>query len=349
MGRRRDAMRAAVLGLLMISSLASFTSGETTRSAAPRSPAAFDSSAALAKARQLHQALRINDATRLWQDFNEPMRVAMGNLEGFEKTLKDISAQTGRLEECLQEGVEFREGYFHYRAVCRFAGAPMPLVLTFVFGTGGKVSGFWIRPEAKAHPTPFLQYQTKTPLRLPFFGEWTVAWGGRTIQDNYHAVARDQRFAYDILVVKDTASHAGEGSLNTDYYCFGLPIVAPAQGRVVWHTDGVADNRPGQMNPRQPFGNAVVLDHGNGEFSVLAHFKRGSVRVKRDQDVAEGDTLGLCGNSGNSSEPHLHYHLQNAPDLMAADGMPAAFVDYVANGQPVERGEPVKGERIRRK
>ena len=76
---------------------------------------------------------------------------------------------------------------------------------------------------------------------------------------------------------------------------------------------------------------------------------RFSVRVKPDQLVAEGDTLGLCGNSGNSSEPHLHYHLQNGPAFGAADGLPAFFNDYVADDKPVARGEPVRGQAIRRK
>jgi murein DD-endopeptidase MepM/ murein hydrolase activator NlpD len=61
-----------------------------------------------------------------------------------------------------------------------------------------------------------------------------------------------------------------------------------------------------------------------------------------------GDTLGLCGNSGNSSEPHLHYHLQDAPTFGKADGLPAFFVDYLADDKPVARGEPVQGQVIRR-
>ncbi len=207
----------------------------------------------------------------------------------------------------------------------------------------------WVRPEARPHVTRFLDYETRTPLRLPFHGEWTVVWGGSAIQDNYHAVSNDQRFAYDLWVVRDGSSHGGEGTLPSDYYCFGLPVLAPARGTVVWARDGLPDNRPGQLDPGEPFGNGVMLDHGNGEFSVLAHFRRDSVRVERGQHVAEGEALGECGNSGNSSEPHLHYHLQNGPDLMVSEGLPARFVDYLANGAPVERGMPVKGERVQRR
>ena len=81
---------------------------------------------------------------------------------------------------------------------------------------------------------------------------------------------------------------------------------------------------------------------------MFAHIRPGSVRVKVGQTVAAGDTLGLCGNSGNSSEPHLHYHLQNSPRLFDADGLPAQFVNYLSNGKSVARGLPVKGERIAR-
>jgi murein DD-endopeptidase MepM/ murein hydrolase activator NlpD len=176
-----------------------------------------------------------------------------------------------------------------------------------------------------------------------------VAWGGRTLEQNYHAATRDQRFAYDLVAVVDSSDRSGSGRLNTDYYAFGKPIVAPAAGKVVEAVDGVADNVPGQSNPGQPAGNHVVLDLGNGEFGLLAHFKKGTLRVKTGQAIAAGDTLGLCGNSGNSSQPHLHFHLQNGPKLFGADGLPAPFTDFVANGKPVDRGEPVRGEIIERK
>lgn len=62
-----------------------------------------------------------------------------------------------------------------------------------------------------------------------------------------------------------------------------------------------------------------------------------------------GQTLGLCGNSGNSSEPHLHYHLQNTGIFFDGDGLPAQFLNYVADGKAVERGEPRKGQQVRPK
>jgi murein DD-endopeptidase MepM/ murein hydrolase activator NlpD len=278
------------------------------------------------------------------------MRMAMGgDVAKFEATLKQITAQTGKLEQCISEEVGMKGDFWIYRGVCRFSQAPQPLVTQYAFTSAGKVAGFFVKPDVKIYDSKFLDYQTKTALALPFYGRWLVFWGGRTLDQNYHAATRDQRFAYDLIAVKDSADHSGSGRLNTDYYAFGQVIVAPAAGKVVEATDGVADNVPHQLNPKQPAGNHVILDFGNGEFGLFAHLKKGTVRVKTGNAVAAGDTLGLCGNSGNSSQPHLHFHLQNGPILFAADGLPAPFTHFVADGKPVDKGEPVKGQVIERK
>jgi len=195
--------------------------------------------------------------------------------------------------------------------------------------------------------TRFAEYRTKTKLFLPFDGEWYVFWGGRTVGQNRHAKVQCQRFAYDFLVLRQGKSSGGSGEANTDYYCFGLPVYAPGDGTVVQAEDDVPDNLPGILNARQLLGNHVILDHGNGEFSFLVHLKGGSVRVRTGDRVHAGDMIGECGNSGHSSEAHLHYHLQTAPVLAAGEGLPAQFVDYIANAKKVGCGEPVAGETIR--
>jgi murein DD-endopeptidase MepM/ murein hydrolase activator NlpD len=83
----------------------------------------------------------------------------------------------------------------------------------------------------------------------------------------------------------------------------------------------------------------VVIDHGNAEYSLLAHLQPHSLRVKPGQKVKRGDVLGLAGNSGNTSEPHLHVHLMNAPSMADADGLPMPFDDYLLDGKLVARGE----------
>jgi len=103
---------------------------------------------------------------------------------------------------------------------------------------------------------------------------------------------------------------------------------------------------PGQMDAEHVFGNHVVIDLGDGEYVVLAHLIRGSVAVKPGDRVAAGQAIALCGNSGHSSEPHLHVHLQTSPTLDDGEGLPMPFIDYRADGAPIARGEPVRGQTI---
>ena len=197
-------------------------------------------------------------------------------------------------------------------------------------------------------PSAYLGYQTKAALRLPFGApadaRWYVAWGGRSVQENYHAAAPDQRFAYDFVLSRNGAVRAGRSAGNDDFYCFGTPVLAPAAGTVVRAVNSVSDNAPGAVNAAAPPGNYVVIDHGAGEFSLIAHFQRGTVRPQPGTRVAVGDTLGACGNSGRSSLPHVHYHLQTGSDYREGVGLPALFRGYVADGLAVARGEPVRGQ-----
>lgn len=201
--------------------------------------------------------------------------------------------------------------------------------------------------RSKPARTDFPDYQTKTPLRLPFDGEWYVYWGGRSIAQNYHAKAPDQRFAYDFLMLRTGKSFSGSGDRNEDYYCFDQAVCAPGDALVVRAVDEVADNSPGEMNSRRPFGNFVILDHGQEEFSFLVHLKRGTVRVVSGDMVKSGAVIGHCGNSGRSSEPHLHFHLQNTSAPYRGAGLPAFFCHYIVKGKTIARAEPVAGQFIR--
>jgi murein DD-endopeptidase MepM/ murein hydrolase activator NlpD len=249
-------------------------------------------------------------------------------------------------QSVVDEKTETQEGLQVYRRIARFSKAPGRVVVQWTLGPDGSVQAFFIRPLPE-EPTPQqLDYTTKTELHLPFSGAWFVVWGGRSVAQNYHFATVDQRFAYDLLVQRDGSTHAGAGQRNEDYYCFDQKIVAPAAGTVVAVENGIADNVPGVMNAQAPLGNHVILDHGNGEFSFLCHFHRGTVAVKKGDGVKAGDLLGRCGNSGHSSEPHLHYHLQDSGEFGAGHGLPAPFKSYRADGKPVDRGEPVKGQTI---
>ena len=154
--------------------------------------------------------------------------------------------------------------------------------------------------------------------------------GGETRELNQHHDSPNQRFALDLLGVgEDGKTQRGDGTRNEDYYAFGREVLAPADGTVMEVIKGVRDNTPGSMNPYSAVGNCVVIQHRKKEVSVLAHLKHGSIVVNVGDNVKRGQLLGNCGNSGNSSEPHLHYHLQNSPVLQDGLGIPCAFQTVV--------------------
>jgi murein DD-endopeptidase MepM/ murein hydrolase activator NlpD len=188
-------------------------------------------------------------------------------------------------------------------------------------------------------------------LSLPFKGRWLVFWGGDTRELNQHHDVPNQRFAFDLLGVdEDGNTQRGEGTRNEDFYAFGREVLAPADGTVTEVIEGVRDNTPGSMNPYSAVGNCVIIQHRPPEVSVLAHFKQGSIVVKAGDKVKRGQLLGQCGNSGNSSEPHIHYHLQNSPILQAGVGIRCVFqkmaVTQYGKGETRTEFSPVKGQII---
>ena len=109
--------------------------------------------------------------------------------------------------------------------------------------------------------------------------------------------------------------------------------------------DGLRDNVPGRMDPQHAAGNHVVLDLGRGEYALIAHLRDGSVAVNVGDRVRTGQLLGRCGNR-NTSEPHVHFHVQDGPTLFRARGLPVEFSDY-ADGRHVAHGIPVQGQFVR--
>lgn len=189
-------------------------------------------------------------------------------------------------------------------------------------------------------------YKTKTSLILPFKGTWIVCNGGRDASKNNHRDAdgngpKDQMFAYDF-----TREHKGEGKNLEDYSAFGSEVIAPADGIISQVINGSMDVPIGQSDIYVVPGNSVVIDHGNGEWSMLAHFKFNSIKVKIGDKVKRGDLLGLCGNTGNTSEPHIHYQLQNNALPHKATGLPAQFAKIKVDGEVKENFEPERGQKV---
>lgn len=208
------------------------------------------------------------------------------------------------------------------------------------------INGLLFRPYVP-DDTPKIERNT-TKLILPFENEWDVVWGGDTKENNYHVAVPSQKNAFDFVIRGETGkSYRTNGQTNEDYYCFGQPIISPCDAEVVIVIDGVKDNIPGEMNSYFAMGNTVVLRTEHNEYIYLCHFKQHSIQVKEGSRVRKGELLGLCGNSGNSSEAHLHFHIQNVENMNIATGVKSYFENILVNGVLKTDYSPVKGERIR--
>ncbi len=184
-----------------------------------------------------------------------------------------------------------------------------------------------------------------TALYLPFKGEWFVYWGGYTKKLNYHHDNLAQKYAFDFVIIdKEGRTHHKSLRKNNSYYCFDQAIVSPAKGTVVQVVDGVDDNPPGCLNEYWLAGNTVIIKHSKKIYSFLAHFKQNSIVVRTGDKVKAGDLLGYCGNSGRSSEPHLHFHLQNGPNVLLAKGVKCLFQALRVNAKNEEVSSPIKGD-----
>ena len=100
------------------------------------------------------------------------------------------------------------------------------------------------------------------------------------------------------------------------------------------------------MNPMFVTGNTVMIKTSKGEYMLYAHFKQFSITVKQGQVVKQGQLLGQCGNSGNSTQPHLHFHIQNVEDMNIATGAKAYFDKIVVDGVFKTDYSPVKDQRV---
>jgi hypothetical protein len=183
---------------------------------------------------------------------------------------------------------------------------------------------------------PVQVYAQKTALVFPFRGKGIVLQGGAANGGHRN---RSGAFAIDAMGLDEAWSvqAPGDGKQNTDYPGFGRELIAPAAGVVVRARSDRPDQPVGDESdaefyaPEYPNGgdpgNHLVIDHGSGEFSMMAHFQAGSMLVKTGDHVAERQVLGRLGHSGDTNAPHLHYQLQSGPDWEYADALPCRFTN----------------------
>ncbi len=181
-----------------------------------------------------------------------------------------------------------------------------------------------------------------TVLTFPFLGEWSVLQGN----DGEWTHKDKGKYAWDFVVRDEEGQQArGFGNRLEDFYAYGLPVLAPAPGTIYAVVNTVDDNPPQTANTEQNWGNYVIIDHHNGEYSELSHFKQGSITVAPGQYVQRGQILGYCGNSGRSPVPHIHFQLQNAP-VTGAVSLPTKFSEGMINGKSATHILPQTDDKV---
>lgn len=217
--------------------------------------------------------------------------------------------------------------------------------------------------------------QPPVVLALPFRGTWLAKNSPTRRVPSHGTHLLGQTFAIDFVAVRgrrtatvrDWRTVVGVEPVDR-FFAFGQPILAPAGGRVVVAHDGEPDH-PARRSPitllpyaltqaarlRQGLaaitGNHVILAlHDGGPYVALVHLRSGSIRVHPGERVTAGQELALCGNSGNSTQPHLHIQVMDSLDLPGARGLPMAFRAYRAQrrdsrrARQVSQGVPDNGE-----
>lgn len=188
------------------------------------------------------------------------------------------------------------------------------------------------------------------PIGPPLRGEWVAANGPSNVSGHRRLVlglngnvASAQRFGIDFVQMADSGgTHVGDPTENESYFAYGQDALAVADGVVVETKDSIPQNVPGPQSRAVAItletvsGNSVVIDLGDGRYAFYAHLIPGSLRVAVGDRVQRGQVIGSVGNSGNSTEPHLHFHmvdgLATGTSTLGAEGIPYALEQFEVLG-----------------
>ncbi len=306
------------------------------------------SKAAEARARQIFEMFNNVQSSAFWATLSPGLKKRATSEVKYSEANKKMRERMGAETKVLAENIVpyVMAPDTVYSRLSQFSNVRVPVITTITINQRGEVDMFTVGPEPPISEGRYAGYTDEAKLRLPFEGEWLVYQGGRTPFDNAYAGSDELRFAMDFVYTKNGrlfSGYGGAGSKNSDYYCFGQPVLAPADGTVIKAEAGYDDNDPGKNTQDSPDGNVVIISHGNGEFSMINHLKQNSLKVKLDDKVKAGDVLGECGNSGASPAPHLHYEFRRSPGVL----LPAQFNDYYADGKLIANGEVKKGQLVK--
>ena len=323
---------------------------QTAPAAKPASSGSYPvmSNAAKNRARQLFGYFESGQSGPLYAAFTDQMKKLGGSSAQFATMSKKTGTEWGRETKMLGENFapDLHAPNTIYSRFSQFSKSKDPIFTAILIDPQGQAALFKFQAGPQPSGNRWVDYKDTTKLRLPFDGDWFVYEGGRDIYQNSNAYRDAERYALVFTVLKDGLPFSGDGSKNEQYYCYGQPVLSPADGTVVLVNNTFADNVPGRVEEIMPTGNRVLISHGNKEYSLFMHLKQNSITVKTGQKVKAGQAVGECGNSGHSPAPHFEYRLQNSSGRPLPQTVPAQFIDYVADGTPVTIGELLRGQTV---
>ena len=152
----------------------------------------------------------------------------------------------------------------------------------------------------------------RIPFSLPFWGEWKVTQG----HDGKFTHKGEWRHAWDFEIIsEDNLEYKDNGYAVDDYYCYNKPVLAPGAGWIEYVSDYIEDNKIGDVNTQNNWGNTIVIKHTTGLYTKICHLKKDSIKIKIGDYVNKGDIIASCGNSGRSPQPHIHFQFQITPHV----------------------------------
>ena len=176
----------------------------------------------------------------------------------------------------------------------------------------------------------------KIPVSSPLKGVSCVVQGGNSLIVNHHYGLESQRYAVDFFKVADNIDQVRQWKILGDQASFGQTIYSPIDGRTAFTEDFHPDNTKGKTDTANPAGNYLTIEIATNRFLLLAHLKQKSIVVKPGDAVHAGQPLAQCGNSGNTSGPHVHMQVQNLPRFSYdVSTIPMAFADIIRKDAPL--------------
>lgn len=198
-------------------------------------------------------------------------------------------------------------------------------------------------------------YKPQILYNLPFSGCWTVANGGINKGTSHSWSVCNQRYAYDFFIEENGKTFQGDGKSVSDYFCYGKAVLSPADGIVVeiknlFEDTPIPEGQEVLCSASDVRGNYIVIQHAKHEYSTIAHLKKDSFCVNVGDKVCRGQQIAYCGNSGNTSEPHIHFQVQQGKGFLFSVSLPIWFTKIInhttsATGSHIIRGQIVENQK----